>query len=439
MMSSIFLISLSSAMTNPIAYWNFETSQLGVSTIGNSNGVANGGITLSTTNKKVGVSAADFDGTTGYISVLDSGWTSPKNSMTVAGWFYTRSLGKNGNSIEGSFVSKGDSYILSPNPANNNVEFFVNFGGTNWLKVSSTPGSLTLNKWDHWAGTYDGNKINLYKNGIAVDNGGVSIVGIIRDSSSDLCIGKDCRVNNGFFDGLADDVRIYNRAVSVSDLFILSSGGIFSNDPETLLFDGRGGEEIYTMDSGLILSPTIQGDTRLHADISTEQRLCTLAGFTTVGTHSELPFSSPSDNGFTFWFTDWKWQTTKAEGNIYGNIGLTDLTCSGCPSCTITLSSISPPPVLQSTGVVPTPIVPHKCSLGPSDVILRIEKPTNALGEVYNGANNYIIEICFSELFPGKVARPVNPNPSLSLRQCMPGFTNRIVQLNDATKAKATR
>lgn len=60
--------------------------------------------------------------------------------------------------------------------------------------------------------------------------------------------------------------------------------------------------------------------------------------------------------------------------------------------------------------------------------IMRISAPTNAHGEIYNGAGNYATEICFSSLFP---ASPIPANP----HSCT--GTNRVLRLSADTNAHA--
>ncbi len=95
-----------------------------------------------------------------------------------------------------------------------------------------------------------------------------------------------------------------------------------------------------------------------------------------------------------------------------------------------TSAPVTPPPTPPSI-VLQQIIAPQRC-INSDDVILRIEKPTGALGEVWNGANKYPIEICFSKIFLG-YPRPSNPHA------CKSGAvpSNRVIQLNDATNAIA--
>ena len=97
------------------------------------------------------------------------------------------------------------------------------------------------------------------------------------------------------------------------------------------------------------------------------------------------------------------------------------------PQRALTIESL-----LARMGILETAVVQQERCSTADDVIMRLQSPTDAYGEVWNGASNYPIEICFSKIFPG-YNRPPNPHA------CKPGAvpSNRVVQLNDATNALA--
>ncbi len=64
------------------------------------------------------------------------------------------------------------------------------------------------------------------------------------------------------------------------------------------------------------------------------------------------------------------------------------------------------------------------------DIILRLSSETNAHGEIFNGAGNYPVEICYSEIF-GEFYSGTNPHV------CTP--TNKILGLFSETNAHAER
>ena len=83
--------------------------------------------------------------------------------------------------------------------------------------------SLTLNNWYHIVETYDGNIMRIYLNGEEINS--ESFPGAIATGYSappsigiDLKYGYPNTIDNNWFKGSMDDVRIYNRALSQAEI-----------------------------------------------------------------------------------------------------------------------------------------------------------------------------------------------------------------------------
>jgi hypothetical protein len=74
---------------------------------------------------------------------------------------------------------------------------------------------VALNAWTHLAVTYDGSSMRFYTNGVLVRT--TSNVTPIKASTGNLRIGGNS-VWGEFFSGLIDDVRIYNRALTATEI-----------------------------------------------------------------------------------------------------------------------------------------------------------------------------------------------------------------------------
>jgi hypothetical protein len=74
---------------------------------------------------------------------------------------------------------------------------------------------LKANEWAHLAGTYDGATMRLYVNGVQVSSRAQT--GQIPISTSALQIGGDS-VYGQYFPGTIDEVRVYQRALSASEI-----------------------------------------------------------------------------------------------------------------------------------------------------------------------------------------------------------------------------
>jgi Concanavalin A-like lectin/glucanases superfamily/Glycosyl hydrolases family 16 len=82
-------------------------------------------------------------------------------------------------------------------------------------KRVSVPQGLPLGRWTHVALTYDGSRMRLYENAEEVRS--VPMTGSIRDANGPLRIGG--RVpGGGWFKGVLDEVRVYDRALSAAQI-----------------------------------------------------------------------------------------------------------------------------------------------------------------------------------------------------------------------------
>ena len=88
----------------------------------------------------------------------------------------------------------------------------LNSGLSNYLDSGHTP---IAGQWQYLAATFDGSTARFYIDGVQVASRSVtSSVG----SSNNWRIGAYGSVAGGFFDGLIDNVRIYNRALSDTEV-----------------------------------------------------------------------------------------------------------------------------------------------------------------------------------------------------------------------------
>jgi hypothetical protein len=74
---------------------------------------------------------------------------------------------------------------------------------------------LPLNAWTHLAATYDGAALRLYVNGALASTR--AMTGPITASASPLRIGGNT-IWGEFFNGVIDELRIYNRALTAQEI-----------------------------------------------------------------------------------------------------------------------------------------------------------------------------------------------------------------------------
>ena len=155
--------------------------------------------------------ALSFDGSGGWVTIVDASDLDLTTGMTLEAWvFPTTTSGVRDILIkEGSSV---DIYNLYARNWRGRPESNVLIGGTNRTAEGT---ALAANTWTHVAGTYDGTTLRLYINGVQAASTAVS--GPIASSTGPLRIGGNSLWGE-FFQGLIDEVRIYDRALSQAEI-----------------------------------------------------------------------------------------------------------------------------------------------------------------------------------------------------------------------------
>jgi Concanavalin A-like lectin/glucanases superfamily len=141
-------------------------------------------------------SAASLNLTTGMTL---SAWVQPTVSQT--GW---RTI----------VQRQADAYFLT---ASSNQARVPAGGGTIGNNAPEVRGSTTIpvNAWTHLAVTYDGGTLRLYVNGAQVRTRAAT--GAIQTTANPLWMGGNTPYGE-YFQGLIDEVRVYNRALTQADI-----------------------------------------------------------------------------------------------------------------------------------------------------------------------------------------------------------------------------
>jgi hypothetical protein len=160
-------------------------------------------------------SAYDFNGENAYIMtpLVISLSTMPELSMSV--WVYPRRTGPEDEGV----ASHGRRQILSCDDGDFDRSLMVRYGyweifmgGRNW-KLTEVP--VDIKTWQHVAVVFGTSEVKFYKNGKTYYSGLFSATGSTRYP---LTIGDIPSPHHSFFDGIIDDVRIYNRALSSAEV-----------------------------------------------------------------------------------------------------------------------------------------------------------------------------------------------------------------------------
>jgi hypothetical protein len=153
--------------------------------------------------------ALSFNGANALITINDSASLHLTTGMTLEAWVNPSAVNSNWRDV----IYKGnDNYYLEGTSASGGAPAM---GGTFSSSPLYGPAALAANTWSHLAATYDGATVRLYVNGVQVASRAQT--GNIATSSNPLQIGGDTDYGQ-YFSGIIDDVRVYNRALSASEI-----------------------------------------------------------------------------------------------------------------------------------------------------------------------------------------------------------------------------
>lgn len=201
-------------MSSPVLHYEFNTSPVGTDSSGS-------GLNLSTTSISLVTDAergivASFNGTSSRGDGTVPSSASGSNPRTHAYW-----VKKTGSQTNSYIHSQGSS---------SSVNWGAFIQGSNYR--SANPGligsGLVSGEWNHLAITYDGTDVTIYVNGVQK-----STTSYVANSSGSMQVGY-VGINPSFplyFEGLMSDFRVYDVALSPSEIFSLFTGPTFTFTP----------------------------------------------------------------------------------------------------------------------------------------------------------------------------------------------------------------
>lgn len=167
----------------------------------------------------------EFD-SRGWVNTSTSSILAPTRNLTISVWFYTKSIGQSYQKMLSKTDSGGYQLGLNENsvcPVNTYCFLVYNTSGYSYASVLSS--TLSSNKWYLGTATYDGDTMRLYLNGTEVANN-TAVAGLISYNTNYLCIGREaagssCGQDPYGFNGTLDDIMIFNRSLSSTEVALL--------------------------------------------------------------------------------------------------------------------------------------------------------------------------------------------------------------------------
>ncbi|MBN2202061.1 chitobiase/beta-hexosaminidase C-terminal domain-containing protein, partial [bacterium] len=168
--------------------------------------------------------AVSLDGADDYIDL--GGLDVSGSALTIACWFYADDFDNEDARLvsKATGIQAADHYwmLSTTSSSGYKLRFRLKTGGSTTTLVASS-GNLSAQVWTHAAAVYDGSAMILYLNGTEV--GSVSKTGTLDTNAGvDAWIGcNPPTAGSNAFDGLIDEVRIYDRALAPGEIAALAS------------------------------------------------------------------------------------------------------------------------------------------------------------------------------------------------------------------------
>lgn len=210
----------------------------------NLNGAVYGGVTPAADRFGNPSGAMKMDGFSGYVDAPDGVYFNGSD-FTVTAWIKTASNGNSARVFDFANGQANNNVLLTYTSGTNGMPSATVYNGTTLVNyVFSNATQTPLNQWAHLALTFSSGIGSIYINGVRVAQGNLATPqNVLRTLNY---IGRSQWVVDAYADATFDEFRIYNRALTTTELmslvlqqpdpvgFVAASGSVCSGSTATL-------------------------------------------------------------------------------------------------------------------------------------------------------------------------------------------------------------
>lgn len=200
--------------TGLLGWWPFNGSVEDMS--GNNTTTTSVNVTATAGQNGQANSAYSFNGTNSQVNCGTGTLLQPSVAVTVSAWV---NINLYSPSISGIFNYGGGGYWLNTD-STGLPSFYISNSN---VAASSV---LSLNQWYYLTGTFTAGERKFYINGNLAASDAATGIATINSYATEVCqIGSVKNVGGRFLNGKIDDVRVYNRVLSSSEVQALYAAG----------------------------------------------------------------------------------------------------------------------------------------------------------------------------------------------------------------------
>ena len=200
--------------SGPIAHWRLDETSGTVAADSSGNG--NDGTYVNSPNPVLAQYGHGLQVVAG--DRIDAGnFAASGSAISLSAWFYVDTFTDYGRILVRSSSNGADDQSWALNVHfGGDLRFRLNAGGSS--DTFGVPGVLQQGCWHHAVATYNGSEVKLYLDNQLVLSDSHSVGGVIQDDSSHTVTIGDSVIGGRPFEGIVDDVRVYHRVLSQSDV-----------------------------------------------------------------------------------------------------------------------------------------------------------------------------------------------------------------------------
>lgn len=203
----------------------------------NNNDLTDNNTVASSADAQEGSLSADFErDNSESLSITDAAQTGLDitGNISICLWVKPESTPAQDRSFIGKWNASGNqrSYVFQVTTAGV-IDGILSSNGTATTRATGAS-SLGTGAWRHLAMVYNGTDIRLYLDGNLDSNGAsnpAAYTGGIFNGNADFRIGAHGTTVTQFFDGLIDEVAVFNRALSSTEISDIFNNGIQDVQP----------------------------------------------------------------------------------------------------------------------------------------------------------------------------------------------------------------
>jgi hypothetical protein len=209
--------------SNLIGWWKLNetkgTSVSDSSPTGNDGNVTNTTLDASSTSGKWH-EALDLGGTNEHISIPYS-TAYEMDQLTVAIWAYPNTTGTNLQLFTKDQTSGGTNQVWQLRKNTDETISFIVYNESGTPISTTSTRTMTVNSWNHVAGTWDGSDLKVYLNGLLEDT--TSSSGKLNKSQTNkIFLGRSEHASPEYFDGRLEQAILFDQALTEDEIRLLA-------------------------------------------------------------------------------------------------------------------------------------------------------------------------------------------------------------------------